>query len=394
MAFIFVTVMLDILALGIILPVLPHLIEDFLAGDTARAAEYIGLFGTAWAVMQFFASPVLGALSDRFGRRPVILLSNLGLGLDYILMALAPNLAWLFAGRLVSGVTSASIASSYAYVADVTAPDKRAAAFGLLGAAFGFGFVFGPALGGLLASFDPRLPFWVAAALSLANFCYGLLVLPESLPPEKRMSFAWHRANPLGALRLLRRHRELLGIAGVYLLSNLAHASLPAIFVIATGYRYGWSEAYVGVVLATVGVCAMIVQGGLVRPIVGRLGEVRTLLISLSAGAIAFAVYGAAPAGALFLIGVPIMAFWGMTGPASQGLMSKRIGVDEQGQLQGAAASLRSIAEIIGPGLFALVFAAFIRPAAPIHLPGAPFLLAALLLAAALALTRRVTRAR
>jgi len=391
LAFIFVTVLLDILALGIIIPVLPHLIQDFVAGDAANAAEYIGLFGTSWAVMQFFASPIIGALSDRFGRRPVILLSNLGLGLDYIVMALAPTLWWLFVGRLISGVTSASIASSYAYVADVSAPEKRAGAFGMLGAAFGLGFVLGPALGGALADISPRLPFWVAAGLSLTNFLYGVFVLPESLPPDKRMAFAWRRANPLGSLKLLRRHRELLGIAGVYLLSNLAHASLPSVFVIATAYRYGWSATTVGYVLAAVGVCSMIVQAGLVQPIVARLGEARTLLISLSAGIVAFAVYGLAPTDLLFLVGVPIMSIWGMTGPASQGMMSRRVGVHEQGQLQGAAASLRSMTDIIGPSLFAFTFAAFIGPAAPFHQPGAPFLLAALLLALALLLTWRVT---
>ena len=391
LAFIFVTVLLDILALGVIIPVLPHLIQDFVAGDAARAAEYIGLFGTSWAIMQFFASPIIGALSDRFGRRPVILLSNLGLGLDYIVMALAPSLWWLLLGRLISGVTSASIASSYAYVADVSAPEKRAGAFGLLGAAFGLGFVLGPALGGVLAEIAPRLPFWVAACLSLTNFLYGAFVLPESLPSDKRMAFNWRRANPLGSLKLLRRHRELLGIAGVYFLSNLAHAALPSVFVIATAYRYGWSAADVGYVLAAVGICSMIAQAGLVRPIVARLGEARTLLISLSAGIVAFALYGIAPTGLLFLIGIPIMSIWGMTGPASQGLMSRHVGVDEQGQLQGAAASLRSLTDILGPGLFTLAFAHFIRPAAPIHLPGAPFFLSALLLAAALALTWRVT---
>lgn len=392
LAFIFVTVLLDILALGIIIPVLPHLIQDFVGGDAATAAEYIGLFGTSWAVMQFFASPVIGALSDRFGRRPVILLSNLGLGLDYVVLAVAPSLWWLLLGRLISGVTSASIASSYAYVADISTPDKRAGAFGMLGAAFGLGFVLGPALGGVLADIAPRLPFWVAAGLSLTNFLYGVFVLPESLPPDKRMAFAWRRANPLGSFKLLRRHRELLGVAGVYFLSNLAHASLPSVFVIATAYRYGWSAADVGYVLAAVGVCSMIAQAGLVRPVVARFGEARTLLISLSAGIVAFAVYGLAPTDLLFLIGVPIMSIWGMTGPASQGLMSRRVDIHEQGQLQGAAASLRSMTDIIGPSLFTLSFAAFIRPTTPLHLPGAPFLLAAVLLAVALALTWRVTR--
>src|SRR5262245_23831359 len=213
LAFVLVTVTLDVIALGIIIPVLPKLVESMVDGNTVRAAELLGLFGTAWALMQFVASPVLGALSDRFGRRPVLLLSTLGLGLDYILMAIAPNLAWLFIGRLLSGITSATFSAANAYIADVTPPDRRAGAFGLVGAAFGVGFVLGPAMGGVAGDFDPRLPFWIAAALTLANFAYGLLVLPESLPAERRMAFSWHRANPMGSLRLLSERRELLGLA-------------------------------------------------------------------------------------------------------------------------------------------------------------------------------------
>src|SRR6267378_6289311 len=203
LAFIFVTVVLDMLALGMIVPVLPKLVEDFVGGNTARAAEIYGLFGTVWALMQFIFSPVLGALSDRYGRRPVILISNLGLGLDYLVMALAPSLAWLFVGRIISGITAASFSTAYAYIADVTEPEKRAGAFGMVGAAFGVGFVLGPAVGGLLGTLDPRLPFWVAAAFSLANAAYGYFVLPESLPRERRTAFSWARANPVGSLRLL-----------------------------------------------------------------------------------------------------------------------------------------------------------------------------------------------
>ena len=216
------------LALGMIIPVLPMLVVDFAGGDTAKGATIFGLFTTAWALMQFVFSPVLGALSDRFGRRRVILVSNLGLGLDYILMALAPNLLWLFIGRLISGITSASIGTAYAYIADVTTPDKRAGAFGLLGAAFGLGFVLGPGIGGYFGHIDPRLPFWIAAGLSLANALYGWLVLPESLPPGRRSGFSWRRANPFGALQLLREHRGLGGLASVAFLSNLSHVVLPS----------------------------------------------------------------------------------------------------------------------------------------------------------------------
>src|SRR6266704_3232708 len=224
--FVFITVVLDMLALGIIIPVLPRLVVDFVGGDAARGADYLGLFGTAWALMQFVFSPVHGMLSDRFGRKPVILISNFGLSLDYILMALAPTLWWLFAGRIISGICAGSISAAYAYIADVTPADKRAARFGMLGVAFGAGFIFGPALGGLAGSIDPRLPFWIAAGLGLANALYGWLILPESLPKDKRMPFAWRRANALGALKLLRSQRELTGLAGVNFLSMLAHAVL------------------------------------------------------------------------------------------------------------------------------------------------------------------------
>ena len=246
LAFIFVTVLLDMLALGLIAPVLAPLVVSFLGGDTARAAEIYGLAFTLFAAMQFVASPVIGALSDRFGRRPVVLLSNLGLGLDYVLMALAPNVAWLLVGRVLSGLTSASITAAGAYVADVTPDEERAAGFAMLGAAFGLGFVLGPALGGLLGSLGPRVPFWVAAGLSLLNAAYGFFVLPESLPPERRAAFVWRRANPVGALAILRGRPALRGLAAMMLLRHIAHTTLPSIFVLYATYRYGWDARTVG----------------------------------------------------------------------------------------------------------------------------------------------------
>jgi DHA1 family tetracycline resistance protein-like MFS transporter len=382
-AFIFVTVLLDMLALGIIIPVLPKLVVEFRGGDTASASEIYGLFGSAWALMQFIFSPVLGALSDRFGRRPVILISALGLGLDCILMALAPSLSLLFVGRVISGITSATVSTAFAYVADVTPPEQRAARFGLLGAAFGAGFVFGPALGGLAGSVDPRLPFWIAAAFSIANAVYGWFVLPESLPPGKRMAFAWRRANPLGSLTLLRSHRELTGLATAGFLSNLAHASLPSVSVLYLMYRYGWDERAVGFVLAAVGVCSMIVQGALIGPTVTQLGERMTLIVGLGFGVIGFFIYGIAATGFVFLIGLPLMALWGLTSPALLGLMSRRVGDSEQGQLQGANGSLQGIANLIGPVLFAESFAYAIGTGQGLGLPGVPFLLASLMLFAA-----------
>jgi DHA1 family tetracycline resistance protein-like MFS transporter len=314
----------------------------------------------------------------------VILLSNFGLACDYVLMALAPSLGWLFIGRVISGITAASVPTASAYIADVTPPEKRAGAFGMLGAAFGLGFVLGPALGGLLGSVDPRLPFWASAGLSGANAIYGLFVLPESLPPEKRASFSLKRANPLGSLKLLGSREGLMLLAVLVFLGNLAHESLPATFVLYAQYRYGWGERLVGLTLAAVGVCMGVVQGGLVRPLVGRFGERASLFIGLLAGAVGFAIYGLAPTGSGFWLGIPVMALWGLGGPAAQGLMSAKVGPSDQGQLQGATGSLRGISGLIGPLLYTHAFAMFISPDAPFSLPGAPFVLSACLLGVSL----------
>src|SRR5690242_17090277 len=309
-AFIFVTIALDMLAMGMIAPVLPQLITSFMGGNTASGAEMFGIFGTVWAVMQFGFSPLLGSLSDRFGRRPIVLLSNFGLGADYIVMAVAPTLGWLFLGRVVSGITSASVPTAMAYIADVTDPKKRAEAFGMVSAAFGLGFVLGPALGGVLGNVSPRLPFWVAGAMSLLNAMYGLFVLPESLSKEHRGAFSWRQANPVGSLTLLRRHRELFGMGLVLLLSYLTQQSLVNTWVLYTDYRYQWSARTVGLSLALVGVGSVIVGALLVRPLVRWLGQRKTLLFGLGIGWIGFAIFGLAPVGWIFLLGIPLMNLW------------------------------------------------------------------------------------
>ncbi|MGJ4947000.1 TCR/Tet family MFS transporter [Bradyrhizobium sp. HKCCYLS20291] len=392
-AFIFVTILLDMLALGLIMPILPKLIESFVANDTAQAARIFGVFGTAWALMQFVFAPVLGSLSDRFGRRPVILMSNFGLAADYVLMALAPSLAWLFVGRLISGVTSASVSTAFAYISDLTPPDRRAAVFGRIGAAFGAGFVLGPATGGLLGDIDQRLPFWAAAGLSFANALYGLLVLPESLPSERRNPFRWRTANPLGALQLLRSDETLFGLSIVNFITQLAHVVLPSTFVLYATYRYGWDTRTVGLTLAIVGVCAMVVQGGAVGLIVRSLGERGALMLGLGSGTLGFLIFGLAPTGQLSWLGIPAMALWGVSGAAIQALMTRLVPSDRQGQLQGATSSVQSMAQLAGPFLFTLTFAYFIGATAPLHLPGAPFLLASVLLIGALVIAVRTLRA-
>ncbi len=385
--FIFVTILLDTLALGLIIPVLPKLIESFVDNDTASAARIFGLFGTAWALMQFFFSPVLGALSDRFGRRPVVLLSNFGLAVDYVFMALAPSLFWLFIGRVISGITSASISTAFAYIADITAPEKRAAVFGKIGVAFGAGFILGPALGGLLGDSDPRLPFWVAAGLSFANALYGLLILPESLAKERRSPWRWKSANPVGALRLLSSDRVLAGLSVANFFAQLAHVVLPSVFVLYATYRYGWDSKTVGLTLALVGICSMVVQGAAIGPIVKRFGERRALFVGLACGAVGMFVYGVAPTGPLFWLGIPVMALWGVAGAATQALLTRRVSPEQQGQLQGATNSVQSMSQLLGPFLFTLTFAYFIGAQTPWKLPGAPFLLATALLLLALAVS-------
>ncbi len=387
LVFIFVTVLIDILSFGLIIPVLPHLIQSFLGGDVSRAAVWYGFFSTAFFAMQFFFTPVQGALSDWLGRRPVILLSNLGLGLDFLLMALVNTLPLLFIGRVISGITAASFSTANAYVADVTPPQKRAQAFGMMGMAFGIGFVISPAIGGFLGEINLRLPFWVAVVLCLANFTYGFFVLPESLPKEKRTPhFDWAHANPFGALKLLQRYPQVLGLVGVLFLMALAHMVYPTTFVLYADYRFHWGPQMVGYTLALVGILAAIVQGGLIKKIVGALGERRALLFGLVCGTLGFALYGIAPSGYWFWLAMPVAAFWGVAQPAAQAIMTHHVDPREQGRLQGAVASLSSVAGIIAPTLFTRLFAEVAQPGVPIVWAGATFWLAALMVGSALLL--------
>jgi len=390
--FILVMVAFDMLAFGIIAPVLPDLIRQFEGGDFGRASDLTGYLLLVWNAMQFLFSPILGAWSDRFGRRPIILLSCLGLGIDYIVMALAPTLTWLFVGRIVLGITASNISTAFAYVTDVTPAEKRAKPFGYISAAFGLGFVIGPAVGGYLGNSNLRAPFWAAAILSLLNSLYGFFVLPESLPKERRSRSAWHMANPLGSLKLLRSHTVLAGLATVVTLYYLAHASLPSMWALYTEERYGWSRSDVGLSLAVVGVCASIISGVLVGPFVKRFGERRSVLFGLLCGTLGFAGFALAARGWLLFAVIPFIALWGIAAPAIQSLMSRRVDPSSQGKLQGAINSLRAITGMAGPVLFTQVFALAISPRARIHLPGAPYYLAAVLLLSSLLLAVYVTR--
>src|SRR6266571_4072459 len=377
--FIFITVMLDMLALGLIAPVLPKLILNFLGGNATSAATWLGIFGTVFAAMQFFFSPVLGVLSDRFGRRPVILLSNLGLGLDYIVMALSPTIGWLFVGRVISGITASSIPTAMAYIADVVPKEKRAGAFGMIGVAFGLGFILGPGIGGPLGDISPRLPFWVAAGFSLANWLYGYIFVPESLRHEHRKEFTLRRANPVGSLALLRSHSELWKLATLQFLAYVSH-EVFVIWALYAIYRYAWNQTTIGISLALVGVFTAAISGGLTGRIVAWLGERRTLYIGQFFGAVGMLIAGLARSGAVYVASIPVISMWNISFPAAQGIMTHHVSEREQGELQGAISSLRSIAFVIGPFLFSWTFAWFIDPKHSFHVPAAGYYLAAALL--------------
>ncbi len=395
--FIFASAVMNAVSFGIMIPILPNLIKQFTGGDTAQAAQWNVVFAVTWGVMQFVIGPILGMLSDRYGRRPVLLLSLFGLGADFLLMALAPSLAWLLVGRVLNGMTAASFSTASAYVADITPPEGRAKAFGFMGSAFSFGFLIGPVLGGVLGDLslrmpdlvigawtvdmDLRLPFFVAAALTLVNFVYGLIVLPESLPPEKRAAaFDWRKANPVGALKLLRSHADLVRLAGVGFLFQLAHTVLPSIFVLYVGYRYNWSPSTMGLTMGLTGILGIAVSIFLVGPVVKRIGEKGALLVGCLFGCLGFIIYGFAPTGVWYLIGTPVFALMGLVQPGLMGLMTRRVGPTEQGQLQGANQSLQGIASIAGPAIFGLTFAWSVDHDSSFHLPGLAIWLAAAML--------------
>jgi DHA1 family tetracycline resistance protein-like MFS transporter len=391
LAFVFATLLVDSIALGIVIPVAPRLVAELGGGGDAAGARTYGLFVTVGALVQFFAAPILGVLSDRVGRRPVLLVSLVGLAADYVALALAPTLGWLFTGRVVSAITSATWATAFAYIADVAAPEERAKAFGRAASGFGLGFVLGPALGGWLGEVSPRLPFWVAAGLTLANAGFGWLALPESLARERRAPFSLARANPLGALALVRRQRSLLGLVGSRFLRGIAHDVQPVVFVLYAVHRYGWTGREVGSLLFAIGLAGTAVSAGLVEPLVRRLGERGTLLLGLASGAIAFAGFGFAPTPFWLYAFIPFEALWWVDGAAMQALLTRRVDASAQGELQGALAGVQSIASLCAPPLFALTYAYWIEPARAVQIPGAAFYLAAALMLASLCVAWRAT---
>ena len=329
--------------------------------------------------MQFIFAPILGNLSDRYGRRRVILFAVGALGIDYIVMGFAPTLAWLFVGRAISGAAGASFTPAYAYVADISPPERRAQNFGVVSAAFGTGFIVGPAIGGLLGSFGPRAPFFVAAALSIVNFFYGSFVLPESLPPERRRAFQWRRANPLGTLAQMRKHPVVLGLLAALFLWSVANQVMPSTWAFYTKFRFGWSEATIGASFAVAGLVMVTSQATMMRYVVPRLGERKASIIGITGGIAAYLGFGLAAASWMMFAALSGWFFGALVMPTVNALMSHRIARDAQGELQGAVASLFSLSAIIGPPLMTHLFARFTSPTASIHVPGAAFIAAALL---------------
>ena len=376
--FIFITVLIDMIGFGLIIPVMPSLMED-LTGLPPNEAVVLGGFLTAvYALTQFVFAPIVGGLSDRFGRKPILIAALAGFAIDYTIMGFAPTYWLLFIGRLLAGVFGASYATANAYIADITPPEKRAGRFGLIGAAFGLGFIIGPALGGMLGEFfGPRAPFFAAAVLAAGNLVYGLIVLPETLKPENRRKFDILRANPFGSLWRMRKYPAVLILLGAVFLMMLGHSVYPAIWSYFAAYRFAWSEWDIGASLMFVGVTTAIVQGGLTRILVPKLGEWRAIGFSVGLGVLSYAAYGLVTEGWMVYVVILIGAIGGIGGPALQGVMSRIVPPNAQGELQGAMTSLQSLSMIIGPLAMSRVFAYFAGDTAPFSFPGAPFLMAA-----------------
>lgn len=380
MAFIFTTLLIDIIGISIIIPVMPKLIEQLIHGDISVASKYNGWLIFTYAFMQFIFSPILGGLSDRFGRRPVLLTSLLGLGIDYVLLALAPDILWLFIGRAIAGIGGASFTTASAYIADVSTPEKRGQNFGLIGVAFGLGFIIGPVIGGLSSNLGPRAPFWISAGLSLVNFMYGYFVLPESLPKRNRRRFEWKRANPIGSLMRLKKYPVISSLIITMILVNLAAHAVQSTWSFYTMFKFGWTETMVGYSLGALGIMIAVVQGGLIRVVIPKLGQANAVVLGLVFYMVGMVLFGLATNGWMMFVILIIYCLGGIAGPALQGIISTQVHRNEQGELQGGLTSLMSATSIIGPLLMNNLFSWFSGKKAPVYFPGAPFIAGAFLM--------------
>ena len=389
-AFIMIVLVLDALGIGVVIPVLPRVIEGFLHGDLAVASRTYGWFIALYAVMQFVFAPIVGGLSDRFGRRTVILTSLAGAALDYVLLAFAPTLGWLFVGRIFAGMTGASFSAATAYIADVTPPEKRAASFGMIGAAFGIGFILGPAVGGLLGGVSLRAPFLLAAALNFMNFVYGVFVLPESLSKENRRPFSWRRANSLGAMKNLGRNPIMFGLTATIVCGFLAGSILQCTWALHTEARFGWTPVDIGLSLVVVGLSSAIIQGGLVRKVIPWLGERRAVVVGLCFSVAGYVGLGLANRGWIIIALIFPFALGGFVEPSLKSLLTREVGPKEQGELQGSLGSLMSVTAIVGPLLGTTLFSRFAPANSSPRIPGIAFFAAATLNAIGLLLAMRL----
>ncbi|RWY54079.1 TCR/Tet family MFS transporter [Mucilaginibacter gilvus] len=387
LSFIFITLLIDVIGLAIIIPVFPKLIEKLIHGNISEASRISGLLLVAYAVMQFLCSPLIGNLSDKYGRRPVLLFSLLGFGIDYLFLAFAPTIGWLFLGRVIAGITGASFTTASAYIADVSTPEKRAQNFGMIGVAFGLGFIIGPFIGGVLGKMDTHYPFYAAAALALLNAVYGFFILPESLDKEHRREFDIKRANPLGSLKQLRKYPAVINLAVCLFVIYFAAHAVQSVWTYYTIEKFKWTIDIVGYSLAFIGLSIAIVQGGLIRVIIPKLGQNRSIWVGLLLYAIGMLLFGLAnQSWMMFAFMVPY-AMGGIAGPALQGVMSSEVPKNEQGELQGGLTSIMSLSSIFGPWFMTYIFYYFTKPGAPVYLPGAPYFIASglMLLSAVLA---------
>lgn len=380
LGFIFITLLIDVIGLAIIIPVFPKLIEKLIHGDISQASRISGLLLVAYAVMQFLFSPLVGNLSDKYGRRPVLLLSLLGFGIDYLFLAFAPTLGWLFVGRIIAGITGASFTTASAYIADVSTPEKRSQNFGMIGVAFGLGFIIGPVIGGILGKLDTHYPFYAAAALALLNTIYGYFILPESLAKEHRRPLDWKRCNPLGSLVQLKKYPSVIGLAVCLFVVYFAGHAVQSVWTFYTMQKFSWDEDLVGYSLGFIGLMIALVQGGLIRIAIPKLGQQRSIWIGLMLYSVGMLLFGLANHSWMMFAYMIPYALGGIAGPALQGVMTNEVPANEQGELQGGLTSLMSLSSIFGPWFMTYLFYYFTSPKAPIYLPGAPYFVAAVLM--------------
>nr|WP_121273618.1 TCR/Tet family MFS transporter [Pedobacter schmidteae] len=378
--FIFITLLIDVIGLAIIIPVFPKLIEGLIHGDISDASKISGLLLVAYAVMQFLCAPLVGNLSDKYGRRPVLLFSLLGFGIDYLFLAFAPTIGWLFVGRIIAGITGASFTTASAYIADVSSPEKRAQNFGMIGVAFGLGFILGPVIGGILGKMDTHYPFYAAAALALLNAAYGYFILPESLPKEHRRELDWKRCNPLGSLLQLKKYPSVINLSICLFLVYFAGHAVQSVWTFYTMQKFSWNEDIVGYSLGFIGLMIAVVQGGLIRVAIPKLGQERSIWIGLMLYAIGMVLFGLANKGWMMFAYMVPYALGGIAGPALQGIMTNQVPANEQGELQGGLTSLMSLSSIFGPWFMTYIFYYFTKENAPVYLPGAPYFIGAALM--------------